>query len=92
MLKIKTMINVQKEVDVEIKLPYFCKIESGKVFYKVLDEAGNNIRVSIYSFKTEIEFSEIFYDNLIFAEGSTEIEESEFNEAFEHAIEILKNK
>lgn len=92
MIKIKTMINVQKEVDVEIKLPYFCKSENGEVFYKVLNEDGHNIRVSTYDFIAGIEFSILLNEKLIFAEGNIEIEESEFNEAFEYAMKFLKNK
>lgn len=91
-MKIKTTVNVQKEIDVEIKTPYFCRSENGRVFYKVLNEEGHNIIVKTYGFSTSIEFSTTFYDNLIFAEDNTEIEETEFNEAFEKAMNILKNK
>lgn len=91
-MKIKTTVNVQKEIDVEIKTPYFCRSENGCVFYKVLNEEGHNISVTIYGFSTRIEFSEMLYESQVFAGDNTEIEESEFNEAFEQALEILKNK
>lgn len=91
-MKIKTKVNVQKEIEVEIKLPYFCKSESGFAFCKVLNEEGHNIRVETYSFSTSIEFSEFLNEGLIFAENNIEIEENEFNEAFEQALETLKNK
>lgn len=91
-LKIKTKVNVVKEIEVEIKLPYFCKSENGSVFYKVLNEDGDNIRVVTYSFSTSIVFENTLNEYLVFAKGNTEIEENEFNEAFEQVLEILKNK
>lgn len=91
-MKIKQLVKVIKEIDVEVKTPYFCKSEKGFAFYKVLNEEGHNIRVETYSFSTSIEFSEFLNEGLIFAEGNTEIEENEFNGAFNQALETLKNK
>lgn len=91
-MKIKQKVKVIKEIDVEIKTPYFCKSENGCVFYKVLNEKRHNIRVVTYGFATSIEFSEILNEGLIFAGSNTEIKENEFNEAFEQALETLKNK
>lgn len=91
-MKIKTKVNVLKEVEVEIKIPYFCKSANGLVFYKVLNEDGHNIEVKTYDFATSIEFSKMLNKSLVFTEDNIEIEESEFNEAFERALETLKNK
>lgn len=91
-MKIRKKVNVVKEIEVDIKLPYFCKSKNGSVFYKVLNEEGHNMRVATYGFSTSIEFSEILNEGLVFEEGNIEIEENEFNEAFEQALETLKNK
>lgn len=91
-MKIKQKVKVIKEIDVEVKTPYFCKSKNGFSFYKVLNEKGHNIRVVTYDFSTSIEFSEMLNEGLIFAGSNTEIEENEFNEAFKQALETLKNK
>ena len=91
-MKIRKKVNVVKEIEVDIKLPYFCKNENGCVFFKILNEEGHIIRVATYEFATSIEFSQMLNEYLVFAEGNTEIEENEFNEAFEQALETLKNK
>lgn len=91
-MKIKQKVNVVKEIEVDIKLPYFCKLENGCVFYKLLNEDGHYIQVSTYSFSTSVEASEIPNIGIIFAENNIEIEENEFNEAFEKTVEILINK
>lgn len=91
-MKIKTKVNVVKEIEVEIKLPYFCKTANGCVFYKLLNEEGHNMRVATYNFATSIEFSETLNGAIIFAEANIEIDENEFNEAFERVLETLKNK
>lgn len=75
-MKIKT--KVFKEVDIEVKLPYFCKSKNERVFYKVLNEKGHNIEVKIYGFATSIEFSTTLNENLVFVEY-IKIEEGEFN-------------
>lgn len=91
-MKIKQKVKVIKEIDVEVKTPYFCKSQSGLMFYKILNEEGHTIRVSNYSFSVSIEFSKLLNELMIFAENNIEIEENEFNEAFEQALETLKNK
>jgi hypothetical protein len=91
-MKIGKKINVQKEIDIEIKTPYFTKSANGRVFYKILNEEGHNIRVSTYGFSTSIEFSKTLNEYLIFAQDNIEIKESEFNEAFDYAIKTLKKK
>lgn len=91
-MKIKKKVEVIKEIDVEVKLPYFCKSKNGRVFFKILNEEGHTIRVATYTFETSIEFSKLLNEGLIFTENNIEIEENEFNEAFNQALETLKNK
>lgn len=91
-MKIKTKVNVVKEIEVDIKIPYFCKSENGCVFYKVLNEEGHTIRVVNYSFSKSVDYSEIFNERLVFEWGNIEIKEGEFNEAFEQVLEALKIK
>lgn len=91
-MKIKKKINVQKEIDVEIKIPFFTKSENGRVFYKILNEEGHNICVLTYEFSTSIEFKNWLNEYQIFAQDNIEIEESEFNEAFDYAMKTLNEK
>lgn len=85
----KTKVNVVKEVEVEMELPYFCKSENE---HKALNADGHTIIVKTYRFATSIEFSETLNEGLVFEEGYIEIEESEFNEAFKDAVEFLASK
>lgn len=91
-MKIKTKINLQKEIEVEIKIPYFCKSGNGRVFYKVMNKQGHFITINTYDFIRKVEFLTYLNELTVFSDGNVEITEEEFNKVFDDTLEFLKNK